>query len=154
MRITIVAVGKLKERHWREAAEEYLKRLRPYASLVVTEVADRDVTQNEARALADEGADILRAIPENAHVVVLDLNARQMKSEQLADWMSAHALERRSSIAFVIGGAAGLSAEVMGRANERISLGAITLPHQLARVVLLEQVYRSFRIMRKEPYHR
>jgi len=154
VRITIVAVGKLKERHWREAAEEYLKRLGAYATVDVVEVPDRDVSRDEVRALAEEGAAVLRALPSAAHVVALDIGGKQMTSEQFADWIGAHGLEGRSHVAFVLGGTAGLSPDVLERAQERLSLGRMTLPHQLARVVLLEQVYRAFRIMRGEPYHR
>lgn len=150
----MIAVGRLKERHWREAAEEYLKRLKPYASLDVVEVADRDVTRDEARAIAEEGADVLRAIPDGAHVVALDIEGRSLSSTGISERLAALGLEGRSTVAFVLGGAAGLAPEVLSRADERLSLGRITLPHQLARVVLLEQLYRAFRIMRNEPYHR
>lgn len=154
MRITLVAVGRLKEPHFKQAAEEYLKRLGPYATLEVVEVADRDVTRDEARALAEEGAAVLRALPEGAHVVVLDIQGTQRSSERFAEWLDSCMSESRSHLAFIIGGAAGLAPEVLARANERMSLGPMTLPHQLARVVLLEQIYRAFRIVRGEPYHR
>ena len=154
MRLTIVAVGRLKERYWREAAEEYLKRLTPYAAVSVIEVADRDLSRDEAPAVAAEGADTLRALPSGAHVVALDRSGRQFSSEELSAWLAAHGLAGRSSIAFVFGGAAGLAPEVLARADESLSFGSLTLPHQLARVVLLEQLYRAFRIMRGEPYHR
>jgi 23S rRNA (pseudouridine1915-N3)-methyltransferase len=154
MRFTLVAVGRLKEAYWRDAAAEYLKRLRPYATVDVIEVPDRDVTRDEARALADEGADVLRALPDGAHVIALDIGGRRLSSEELADEIAAHMVEGRSHVAFVLGGAAGLSREALARADTRLSLGPMTLPHQLARVVLLEQVYRAFRIMRGEPYHR
>jgi len=150
----VIAVGRLKERHWREAADEYLKRLKPYATVDVVEVADRDVTRDEARAVAEEGADVLRAVPDGAHVVVLDVGGTLRTSVEIADRLAALGLEGRSNVAFVLGGAAGLAPEVVERADERLSLGRITLPHQLARVVLLEQIYRAFRIMRNEPYHR
>lgn len=154
MRITIVAVGKLKERHWRDAAGEYLTRLRPYARVEVVEVPDRDVTADEDRALSAEAADVLRAIPEGATVIALDPAGRSRSSEDLAAWVDGLGIAGRSRLVFVIGGAAGLHPDVLARADERLSLGALTLPHQLARVVLLEQVYRAFRIIRGEPYHR
>jgi len=154
MRITIIAVGRLKEKYWREAAEEYLKRLRPYADVRVAEVADRDVTRDEDRALAEEGAGVLRVTPKNAWVVALDSNGRSLSSEAFAEELGAHMLQGRSHVAFVIGGAAGLAPELVASSDTRLSLGAITLPHQLARVVLLEQIYRAFRILRGEPYHR
>ena len=154
MKLTVIAVGRLKERHWRDAADEYLKRLRPYATVREVEVADRDVTRDEARAIAEEGTDILRAVPSSAYVVALDSHGRTPTSEEFAAWLSARALEGTSSIAFVLGGSAGLASEVLERADERLSFGRITLPHQLARVVLYEQLYRVFRITRGEPYHR
>lgn len=154
MRIDIVAVGRLKEPYWRDAAAEYRKRLQPYATVRVAEVADRDVTRDERRALADEGADVLRALPDGAHVVALDIAGTQRSSEQIAARLQELALHGASDVAFVLGGAAGLDAPVLARADERLSFGPITLPHQLARVVLLEQLYRAFRIARHEPYHR
>ncbi len=154
MRLDLVCVGKLKERYWREAAEEYLKRLGPYARVNVTEVPDRDVTADETRALEAEAAGILRAIPEGATVAVLEIGGTARTSEAFAAWLEALGVEGRSHVVFVVGGAAGLHADVLARADERISLGAMTLPHQLARVVVLEQIYRAFRIIRGEPYHR
>jgi 23S rRNA (pseudouridine1915-N3)-methyltransferase len=153
VRIRLVAVGRLKEPHWRDACDEYLKRLRPYADVEVTEIADRDISRDRTRAMGDEGADILRALPARSHVVALDLDGRQLSSEGLAAWFERRMVDGGSDIAFVIGGSAGLDPSVMTRADERLSLGPMTLPHQLARVVLLEQVYRAFRIMRGEPYH-
>ena len=155
-KITIIAVGRLKERHWREAADEYLKRLAPYADVQIAEVADRDVSRDESGALAAEGADVLRAlqVAGSSHVVELDIGGRQTSSEGLAEWLADHALNGRSSIAFFIGGAGGLAPVVLARADERLSFGPMTLPHQMARVLLLEQLYRAFRIMRGEPYHR
>lgn len=154
MRVTLVAVGRLKEPYWRDAAAEYLKRLGPYAAVTVVEVTDRDVTRDEHRAVAAEGADVLRALPERAHVAALTLEGRRLSSEEFAAELGRRLVEGRAHLAFVLGGAAGLSCEVVARADERLSLGPLTLPHQLARIVLLEQLYRSFRIIRGEPYHR
>lgn len=154
MKFTIIAVGRLKERHWREAADEYLKRLGPYARVAVTEIADRDVTADEQRALEAEGADVLRALPADATVAVLEIGGKARGSEEFARWLESLGNAGEPSVAFVIGGAAGLHPDVLARADERISLGPLTLPHQLARVVLLEQLYRAFRIIRGEPYHR
>jgi len=154
VRLTLIAVGRLKERYWREAADEYLKRLGPYATVRVAEIDDRDSGRDAARALAEEGADILRAVPEGAHVITLEIGGKQRSSEQFAARLAALALDGRSSVAFVIGGSVGLSAEVLARADERMSFGPMTLPHNMARVVLLEQIYRAFRINRGEPYHK
>lgn len=154
MRITIVAVGKLKERYWREAATEYMKRLTPYADVDVLEIPDRDVSRDEPRALADEASAILRAIPDSSRVLLLDAGGTSMNSEGLAEHLSTLMVRGTSHVTFVIGGAAGVDASVRERAAERISLGLMTWPHQMVRVMLLEQVYRAFRIMRGEPYHR
>ena len=154
MRLDLICVGRLKERHWREAADEYLKRLGPYARVSVTEVPDRDVSADEARALEAEAAGVLKAIPEGAMVAALEIGGQARSSEEFAAWLEALGTSGRSHVVFVVGGAAGLHPDVLARADERISLGALTLPHQLARVVLLEQLYRAFRIIRGEPYHR
>lgn len=153
MRIVVAAVGRLKEPYFRAAAEEYLKRLRPYADVRVVEVPDQDLAKGVERARQAEADGLLRALPDGAHVVVLDVRGRQRSSEDLAARLEELALAGRSSVAFVIGGTAGLDERVLARADETLSLSAMTLPHQLARVVLLEQVYRAFRIIRGEPYH-
>jgi 23S rRNA (pseudouridine1915-N3)-methyltransferase len=154
MRIHVIAVGAMREPHFRDAAAEYLKRLKPYADVRVTEVADRDLSRDAARAVAEEGRGVLRALPAKAWVVALDPAGGERTSEELAGWLGDRMNRGDSTIAFVLGGADGLSDEVLAVAGERLSLSRMTLPHQLARVVLLEQVYRAFRIMRGEPYHR
>jgi len=154
VKLTVIAVGRLKERFWREAAEEYLKRLGGYADVRVVEVADRDPGRGEARALAEEGADVVRAIPPGAHVVALDIGGPMLSSEALSAHLDELALHGSSNIAFLIGGSHGLAADALASARERLSLGPMTLPHNLARVVLLEQLYRSFKISRGEPYHK
>jgi len=153
MRLRIAAVGKLKEPHWRAACDEYLKRLRPYATIEVVEVPDRDIGPDAAKAMAAEGADLLRAIPAGSHVIALDLGGRELSSEALSEHLAELMVRGRSDVTLVIGGSAGLAPEVRGRADERLALSRFTLPHQLARVLLLEQIYRAFRIMRNEPYH-
>lgn len=154
MRVTIVAVGKLKETYWRDAAQEYLKRLGPYANIAITEIPDQDVTADEARAVATESEAILRAIPDAARVIALDLRGKQRSSEEFSDHLGDLMVGGTSHVTFVIGGAAGLGTEVLARSDERMSFGPLTFPHQMMRVVLLEQLYRAFRIMRNEPYHR
>ena len=146
MRFTILAVGKLKERFWSEACAEYLKRLGPYAKTTVVEVPDSD--------LAREAPLVLRALPERAHVVLLAIDGRELSSEQVAARIDDLALSGCGEIAFVIGGSNGVAADVRARADEAWSFGPITLPHNLARVVLLEQLYRSRKISRGEPYHK
>lgn len=156
MRITVVAVGKLKERFWADACAEYLKRLKAYARVTVTEVADVDPGRagGMAAARAKEGEAILAALPETAHVVLMAIEGKQRSSEGLSRRLDELALSGRSDIAFVIGGSDGVSRAVYDRADETLSFGLVTLPHNLARVVLLEQVYRAFKISRGEPYHK
>lgn len=153
MRITVVAVGRLKERWWRDAAEEYLKRLRPYVSIDVVEVADRDLRAGADRAMREEADAVGRALPADARVVALDAGGTALDSEGLAAWLDERMREGRP-IAFVLGGSAGIDPALLARSDDRLSLSPMTFPHQMARVVLLEQVYRSFRILRGEPYHR
>ncbi|MDO4437603.1 MAG: 23S rRNA (pseudouridine(1915)-N(3))-methyltransferase RlmH [Coriobacteriaceae bacterium] len=156
MRITVVAVGKLKERFWADACAEYLKRLGGYANVRVVEIPDRDPAKSggEDAGRALEGKAILAAIPERSHVVLLDIGGKERSSEELAAHLDELMMRGSSSITFVIGGSCGVSDEVRARADERLSFGRITMPHNLARVVLLEQVYRAFKIMRGEPYHK
>ena len=156
MKYTIVAVGKLKERFWTEACAEYLKRLQPYAKTTVVEVADVDPARagGEAQAMAREGAAVLKALDERSHVVLLAIDGKERSSESLAKHLDELALSGKSDIAFIIGGSCGVSQEVRARADETMSFGPITLPHNLARVVLLEQLYRAQKISRGEPYHK
>jgi len=119
----------------------------------VVEISDRDLGTDPARAVAAESVDLLRALPEGSYVVVLDLGGSQRTSEQFSEDLAALMVRGRSDVTFVIGGSAGIAPEVLARADVVLSLSKMTLPHQLARVVLLEQIYRAFKIMRNEPYH-
>lgn len=156
MKFTIVAVGKLKERFWVDACGEYLKRLQPYAQTRVVEVADVDPARagGVEAAREREGAAIVAALPEAAHVVLLAIEGKERSSVGLSQRIDALALRGMSDFAFVIGGSDGVSDAVRARADETLSFGPITLPHNLARVVLLEQLYRSQKISRGEPYHK
>lgn len=155
MKIAVVAVGKLKEDFWRRAADEYLKRLRPYADVRVLEVPDRDPAKGGAsRAVSEEGEDALRLVPDGAYVVALDIAGKQLSSERFAQKLERLGVEGRGSVTFLIGGSHGLSEQVLQRADERLSFGSMTFPHNIARVLLLEQLYRAFRIIRGEPYHK
>lgn len=156
MRFTVVAVGKLKEKFWIAACDEYLKRLQPYARTAVRELPDVDPRRagGESAAVAQEGAAILGALGEREHVVLLAIDGKQRSSESLAQHFDDLALSGISDVAFVIGGSCGVAAAVRRRADETLSFGSITLPHNLARVVLLEQLYRVQRISRGEPYHK
>ena len=146
IRIDVFAVGKLKEKFWKDACAEYLKRLEGYAKVEVRELAD-STPQKEAETL-------MAALPKSGPIVLLDIKGRETSSEMLASKLETFALEGDSRISFIIGGSDGVTNEIKARATERISFGPITLPHNLARVVLLEQIYRAFKIIRKEPYHK
>ena len=153
-RATVVAVGRLKG--WAaEGCEDYLSRLRRYFPVEVSEVPEEDMNRRPARAaLATEGERLLKRIPAGAHVTVLDREkGKPMSSEDLARRLVSLGVSGRSHAAFVLGGPLGLSAEAIERADERLSFGRITLPHALARVVLLEQLYRAVKIERGEKYH-
>ena len=156
MNYTIVAVGKLKERFWKDACAEYVKRLGAYGKVKVVEVPDVDPARAGGvdAARRREGAAILTAIGERAHVVLLAIEGKERSSEEFSRRLDDLALAGKSDIVFVIGGSDGVSDEVRARANETLSFGRITLPHNLARVVLLEQVYRACKISRGEPYHK
>lgn len=156
LHIRILAVGQLKERFWKDACAEYLKRLRPYASVTVTELPDIDPARvgGEAQAVQRESDSILRALNPGETAILLDIDGKQVSSPDMANALDSFALDGASNVAFIIGGSCGVSSDVRQRAQARWSLGRITLPHNLARVVLLEQIYRAFKISRGEPYHK
>lgn len=159
MKYTIVSVGKLKEKFWKDACAEYLKRLQPYAKTSVREVPDVDPAKagGEAAAVEREGAAVcavLDSLGAGTHMVLLAIDGRERSSESLAERLDELTLRGTSDFAFVLGGSCGTSAAVRARADETLSFGPITLPHNLARVVLLEQLYRAQKISRGEPYHK
>lgn len=156
MRYAVVAVGKLKEKFWVQACAEYVKRLGAYAKVEMREVADIDPARagGVEASRAREGQEILAAIPARSHVILLAIDGKQRSSEQFSAHLDELALRGKSDLTFVIGGSDGVSPEVRARANEAFSFGPITLPHNLARVVLLEQLYRACKISRGEPYHK
>ncbi|WP_417574692.1 23S rRNA (pseudouridine(1915)-N(3))-methyltransferase RlmH [Parolsenella catena] len=156
MRYTIVAVGKLKERFWVQACAEYVKRLGAYGKVDVREVPDIDPARagGVEASRSKEGQEILSAIPERSHVILLAIDGKQRASEEFSAHLDELVLRGKSDLSFVIGGSDGVSSEVRARANETFSFGPITLPHNLARVVLLEQLYRACKISRGEPYHK
>lgn len=156
LKITIIAVGKLKEKFWTAACDEYLKRLRPYAKVTVAEIPDVDSARagGVEAARAREGEGILVAVPEGARVILMAIDGIQRSSVGFSQHLDDLALRGASELAFVIGGSDGVSGAVRARADEAFSFGPITLPHNLARVVLFEQLYRAFKISRGEPYHK
>lgn len=159
MQIQIVCVGKLKEKYWSAGVAEYAKRLGAYTRLEIRELPDEKTP--DAMSLAEEeqvrtreGERILAALRPDATVVALAIDGEMWTSEQLAAFMDRTAVYGGGSLAFVIGGSLGLSAAVLSRADKRLSFGRLTYPHQMMRVILLEQVYRGFKIVRGEPYHK
>lgn len=159
MKITIIAVGKIKERFYTEALSEYSKRLSKYVKLEVLEVADEKTPdqaseREEAQILDKEGQRILSKIPQNAYVVALAIQGKMLTSEGLSEKLAELGLRGDSHVAFVIGGSLGLAPSVLERADFKLSFSKMTFPHQLMRVILLEQIYRAMRIMRNEPYHK
>jgi 23S rRNA (pseudouridine1915-N3)-methyltransferase len=149
MRIKIVCVGRLKERYWTEAVREYEKRLRPYCELTIDEVKE-----SPADDIDEEGVNILKRIGDHDHVITLEIKGNALTSEELSAKLDDLALGGTSDVTFVIGGSNGLSDEVSARAAYKLSFSKMTFPHQLMRVILLEQVYRSFKISKHEPYHK
>jgi 23S rRNA (pseudouridine1915-N3)-methyltransferase len=159
MNISIICIGKLKEKYWREAVDEYMKRLGSYCVPKIIELKESRLAANaspadEAAVVEAEGREILDRIDSGMYVVTLEIKGRKMTSEALAAKVGELAIDGRSDIAFVIGGSLGLSQEVSRRADFRLSFSDMTFPHQLMRVVLLEQIYRCFKILRNEPYHK
>ena len=159
MKITVVCVGKLKEKFFADGVEEYKKRLGRYAKIEIAEVADEKAPENlsfaeEEQVKAKEGEKILKKIPDDAFVVALCIDGKMLSSEELADFFEKKTVSGVSSIAFVIGGSLGLSKAVIDRADYKLSFSKMTFPHQLMRMILMEQVYRAFRIIKNEPYHK
>ena len=159
MKITIVCVGKIKEKFYRDALVEYTKRLSRDCSLSITEVADEKTKEQasdvECAIIKDrEGERILKSIREDGYVITLAIDGKNLDSVELSKKIENLALTGKSNLYFVIGGSLGLSDEVMKRADYKLSFSRMTFPHQLMRVILLEQIYRSYRIINHEPYHK
>ncbi len=159
MKITCVAVGKIKEMYFSEAVKEYAKRLSRYCKLEIVELPDEKTPDGasaaeEAAILEREGERILKAVREDAYVIALAIKGKALDSVEFSRRLERLGVEGKSHIVFVIGGSLGLSTAVMKRADESVSFSRMTFPHQLMRVILLEQVYRGFRIMKGEPYHK
>jgi len=157
--ISIITVGKLKEKYLRQGIEEYLKRLTAYAKVEVVEVADEKAPEelSELEMLQvkqKEGDRILAKISQDTYVIALAIQGKLQSSEELAKNLDKLATYGKSKVAFVIGGSLGLSDEVIKRSNEQLSFSRMTFPHQLMRLILVEQIYRAFRINRNEPYHK
>lgn len=159
MNIEIVCVGKIKEKFYKDAIDEYSKRLSRYCTLKIIEVMDEKTPDGQSAVLDEkiritEGERLLKNVKDSAFVVLLDIGGKMMDSVELSEYIDDLGVKGHSTIQFIIGGSLGVSENVRKRANYRLSFSRMTFPHQLMRVILLEQVYRSFRIANNEPYHK
>ncbi len=159
MKITLVTVGKVKEKFYTQAIDEYKKRLSKYCKIDIIEVPDEktmDLSKEglNRKVIEKEGERILANIKDDAYVIALAINGKMLDSVELSEKIDELMVGGKSQIVFVIGGSLGLSEQVMKRADYSLSFSKMTFPHQLMRVVLMEQIYRSFRIMNNEPYHK
>ena len=159
MKITLITVGKIKEKYLRDAIAEYSKRLSRYCKLEIIEVADEKTPDQASETVeenirAKEGERILKYIKDDMYVITLEIDGRMLSSEEFAGKIESLGVQGKSSIAFVIGGSIGLGKEVLRRSDYALSFSKMTFPHQLMRVILLEQVYRGYRIINGEPYHK
>ena len=159
MKITVITVGKIKEKYLEDAIAEYSKRLSRYCKLEIIQVADEKTPDRasevvETQMKDKEGERILSHIKDTAYVVALAIEGKMISSEELAELIDGLGVRGESHIQFVIGGSLGLSKKVLERADYKLSFSRMTFPHQLMRVILLEQIYRSYRIVNGEPYHK
>ena len=159
MKITVITVGKIKEKYLKDAIAEYSKRLSKYCKLEIVEVADEKTPDNASEVVEDairskEAERIIKYVKDDAYVITLEIGGKQLSSEELADKIDKIGIQGTSHIIFIIGGSIGLGKEVLQKSNYALSFSKMTFPHQLMRVILLEQVYRSYRIINGEPYHK
>ena len=159
MKITVITVGKIKEKYLKDAIAEYTKRLSKYCKLEIVEVADEKTPDNASEVVENairskEAERILKYVKDDAYVITLEINGKQLTSEELADKVEKLGVQGTSHIIFIIGGSIGLGEEVLQKSNYALSFSKMTFPHQLMRVILLEQIYRSYRIIMNEPYHK
>lgn len=159
MKISILCVGKVKEKFYRDAIDEFTKRLSRYCKLEIIEVADEKTPDQasdvEVKQIKDkEGERLLKNIKDDAYVITLEIEGKMLDSEELSRKINQIGVSGKGHIIFIIGGSLGLSDEIKNRADYKLSFSKMTFPHQLMRVILLEQVYRAYRIMNNEPYHK
>ena len=159
MNITVIAVGKIKEKYMVAGLKEYSKRLSRYCNLKIIEIGDEKAPENLSQREMDiikdkEGQRILSKIPPKSHIISLVINGKSLSSEELSDKIKDLMIDGTNHITFIIGGSIGLSEEVMDRSHFKLSFSKMTFPHQLMRMILLEQVYRGFKIIKGEPYHK
>ena len=159
MKITLITVGKIKEKYLKDAIAEYSKRLSRYCKLEIIEVTDEKTPDHASESVEDairskEAERIQKYIKEDAYIITLEIGGKQLASEELAEKIDKLGIQGVSHIIFIIGGSIGLGREVLSRSDYALSSSKMTFPHQLMRVILLEQIYRSYRIINGEPYHK
>ncbi len=159
MKITLITVGKLKEKYFTMAVDEYSKRLSRYAKLNIIELADEKTPDNASPAEEEnikrkEGERIIKSLKGDEYIITLEIEGKMFNSVELSQKINQIGISGKGHIAFIIGGSLGLSDEVSGIADFKLSFSKLTFPHQLMRVILLEQIYRSYRILMNEPYHK
>lgn len=159
MKITVIAVGKIKEKYLKDAILEYQKRLSKYCKLEIIEVADEKTPDSASEAAgegirAKEAERILKHVKDGAYIVTLEIQGKQLTSEKFAEKIETLGIQGKSHIIFIIGGSIGLGKDVLNKSDFALSFSKMTFPHQLMRVILLEQIYRGYRIINGEPYHK
>ena len=159
MNITVLCVGKIKEKYFTDAINEYSKRLSGFCKLTIVEVDDEKTPQNSSEALDNaikdkEGERLLKKIPNGSYVITLEIDGKKRDSVEFSKHIEKLCVNGNSNICFIIGGSLGLSDLIKNKSDESISFSDMTFPHQLMRVILLEQIYRSFKIINNEPYHK
>ena len=159
MKIKIYAIGKIKEQYLKVGINEYLNRIKPYAQIEIVEVNDEPIVDNPhaseiKKAIDLEGQKVIKLLKPSEYLIGLDLNKKELNSPEFADYLNEKMVLGGSSISFVIGGSYGLSDELKNRCNDSISLSKMTFLHQMTRLILLEQIYRAFKINRNETYHK
>lgn len=159
MKITIIGPGKLKEKYLKDGISEFSKRLTPYTKLEIIEVKDEKCPENLSHADMEivkkkEAESILSKVDDSSYIVTLELEGKQLTSEELSKKIESITINGYSHITFIIGGSLGLHQSVRERSHFKLCFSKMTFPHQLMKLILIEQIYRSFRIMRNEPYHK
>ena len=158
MRFYVVCIGKLKDVYLRDGVAEFVKRMRPYGGITITElneskIGDKPSDADRKQVVVEEGERLLKAVPKNAYTVLLDVYGKTMSSEELAKTIAKLEVDGISDMAFIVGGAFGVSDELRQSVNYKLSFSPMTFTHQMVRLLLVEQIYRASKINRNEPYH-
>ena len=153
MKFHVICIGKLKEAYLREGVAEFVKRMRPYGGITITKIGDKPSDADRKQVVVEEGQRLLKAVPKSAYTVLLDVYGKTISSENLASMVSKLEVDGISDMAFIIGGAFGVSDELRRSVKFKLSFSPMTFTHQMVRLLLVEQIYRSAKINRNEPYH-